>query len=76
MAAGLPNVNQLVAQIHAKVAEHDAVLEKRANAPGPAPSFNTVAARNLFKLAHNLRLTAAQPLTYDDVRQFVRRAGG
>jgi hypothetical protein len=74
MSAGLPNVNQLVTQIQAKVAEHDAKLEKQSAAP--EPSFNTVVATNLYKLAQNLRSTATQPLTYADVRRFVAKVGG
>ena len=74
MSVGLPNLNQLVSQIQAKVAEHDAELEKQSAAE--EPSFNTTVATQLYKLAQNLRSVAEQPLTYADVRKFVQRVGG
>jgi|GEM_PF-2418811 len=74
--AGLPNVNQLVTQIHEKVAEAEsAELEKNAGEETEV-SYTIEAAKNLKKLAGQLRKEANASLTYDDVRDFMKEVRG
>lgn len=71
----LPNVNDLAAQIQARVSQSTAASMAKTAAENPPREFSIPAAQTLSKLARNLRDASADDITYDDMQEFATMLG-
>ena len=71
----LPNVNDLAAQIQARVSQSTVALMAKTAAENPLREYSIPAAQTLSKLARSLREVSADDITYADMRDFCAMIG-